>query len=515
MIAKPNVMTPGPLSSVFRSVLFVWALSLPAAHAENACGTMDSLRNPNAMNGGIGGTGAPVPSNKPWHESMAGRPGSLGAEVAEGGIGGTGAPAQANEPPPESIAGRPGIGGTGVKEGGIGGTGLIGVITGFASICVNGVEVHYDTSTPVSADDGPTSLGSLAVGQVVAVQATGEGDQLSARSIAVMHMAVGPVGRVDSEKGQLQVLGQSVRVPDRAALSGLQTGHWIQVSGYRLVSGEMVASRVEPIAPRSQAQVTGPMGVALGNSFEMQGTKVNLNGLRLSNDVVSGTEVSVRGQWDGTTLHALAVTVEPSSKNLGRPDRVVLEGYVHALQGNELSLGNQMVTLAPGVRVSGKPGEALAVNQRVQVSGRMGKDRRVTVDRVTVRSSSSDVKTRRVRDKDDDSKTDDKTGDDSSADNSGRSSDDGDSSVSKSGSSDSGGISGSGSDDSGTSGSTSTTSASSNSSDSNTSGTSGSDSSGSSGSSGSSSGSSGKGSSGKGSSGKGSSGGSGSGGGKK
>jgi hypothetical protein len=450
---------------------------------------------------------------------MARHPGNLATKVAEGGIGGTGAPALSNNLPPDSLVGRPSIGSTGAAEGGIGGTGLIGVITGFASICVNGVEVHYDASTPVSADGLSMSLSNLAVGQVVAVHAIGEGEQLSARSIAIMHAAVGPVSTIDRQAGRLQVMGQSVRVIDKAELAGLEPGRWAQVSGYRLVSGELVASRVQSIAPQAQAHVTGQVGQVSGNGFELHGAKVSLDGLRLSSDAVPGTEVSVRGRWDGSTLHAQALTVEPSRKNLGQADRVVLEGYVHALQGREVSLGNRVVTLAPGVRISGKPGEALAVNQRVQLSGRVGKDQRVTVDRVNVRSRSSDAQTKlRDKDADDDRKTDDKGGDDSSADNSGRSSDDGDSSVSKSGSSDAEGVSGSGSDDSGTSGSTSTASTSSISAGSNTSGSSGSDSSGSSGSSGSSSGSSGKGSSGSsgsGSSGKGSSGGSGSGGGKK
>ena len=245
------------------------------------------------------------------------------------------------------MVGRPGIGGTGAAEGGIGGTGLIGVITGFASICVNGVEVHYDTGTPVSADGLPMSLDHLAVGQVVAVQAIGEGDQLSARSISIMHAAVGPVSTVNRLAGQMKVMGQTVRVTDKAELARLEPGHWVEVSGYRLVSGELVASRVKSIAPQAQAQVTGQIGQIFANEFELHGAKVSLGGLHLPNDAVPGTEVSVRGNWDGSNLHAQAVTVEPSRKKLGQTDRVVLEGYVHALQGREVSLGNRVVTLGP------------------------------------------------------------------------------------------------------------------------------------------------------------------------
>src|SRR3954466_4498615 len=87
------------------------------------------------------------------------------AACEAGGIGGTGARAEG------------GIGGTGVQaEGGIGGTGviaggelgLIGVITGFGSICVNGVEVHYDSTTPVTVNGQPGAADALALGQTVA-----------------------------------------------------------------------------------------------------------------------------------------------------------------------------------------------------------------------------------------------------------------------------------------------------------------------------------------------------------
>src|SRR6185369_3233583 len=93
--------------------------------------------------------------------NQASAPGLGGTGVASGGIGGTGIRTG-------------GIGGTGISNGGIGGTGIVGVITGFASICVNGVEVHYGADTPVLADGRQAQAGDLAVGQVVAVSASGK-----------------------------------------------------------------------------------------------------------------------------------------------------------------------------------------------------------------------------------------------------------------------------------------------------------------------------------------------------
>lgn len=340
-----------------------------SVHAQNICDTKASLVNPAAeLSSGIGGTGAPR------NDVIAGKP---------GGIGGTGAPRDG------AVAGRPGIGGTGISNGGMGGTGIVGVITGFASICVNGVEVHYDASTPVFSDGRAAMARELAVGQVVAVRASGAGAQVAARNIAVIHAVIGPVSRVDLSTGQLELLGQTVSADDPGDLSNLKSGDWVQVSGYRLSSGEVAASRIEPIAARAQAQITGQIGQVDASGFTLYGARIRLDKLSLPSGAVPGTEVAVRGSWDGISLIAQGIEIDPTRHGVGRVDNVVLEGYVHALRGSELSLGNNVMTLAPNVQISGSSGSPLAVDQRVQVSGRVGADQRITVDRVDVRGEGS------------------------------------------------------------------------------------------------------------------------------
>src|SRR5215216_2906645 len=67
-----------------------------------------------------------------------------------------------------------GLGGTGIQQmaqvqpgDGLGGTGIIGTISGFGSIIVNGLELEFDHSTAVGNDGRPTSLDELRVGQVI------------------------------------------------------------------------------------------------------------------------------------------------------------------------------------------------------------------------------------------------------------------------------------------------------------------------------------------------------------
>ena len=137
-------------------VLLGALLALPA-QAQNVCATKASLVNPMTVEpSGLGGTGAPVKAlvdtvKGVWRSALN----LVGVRTAEdpGGIGGTGVTAH----------GEKGLGGTGIiagdpgTGGGIGGTGIVGVISGFASICVNDVEVHFDANTPVLDNGKPVS----------------------------------------------------------------------------------------------------------------------------------------------------------------------------------------------------------------------------------------------------------------------------------------------------------------------------------------------------------------------
>src|SRR5262249_44911542 len=144
-----------------------------------------------------------------------------------------------------------GIGGTGAIAGDIG---LVGVITGFGSICVNGVEVHYDSGTPVTVNGQPAAADALALGQTVAVRAAGAGNEARAQAISVLDAAVGPVTAVDRIAGIVHVVGQGVRLSPstvfapgltRAAVRAASAGETLRISGLRASDGTIVATRVE------------------------------------------------------------------------------------------------------------------------------------------------------------------------------------------------------------------------------------------------------------------------------
>jgi Domain of unknown function (DUF5666) len=174
-----------------------------------------------------------------------------------------------------------GIGGTGIDGGGIGGTGqraeaeigVLGVITGFGSICVNGIEVHYDSGTPVAFNGDLSSAKALGIGQVVSVLAVGTGTQARAQWIDIVDAAVGPVTAVENAGTLLQVSKQRVRIDSstvlgsglsRTQLAAAQVGDTLRVSGLRSADGTIVATRVETAPQGTRAFAAEPADPGLG-----------------------------------------------------------------------------------------------------------------------------------------------------------------------------------------------------------------------------------------------------------
>ena len=77
----------------------------------------------------------------------------------------------------EYVASDRGIGGSGISTGdrGLGGSGMragiIGVVTGFASLCVNGYEVELDEASVVTIEGHPATAADIHLGQLVVIEA--------------------------------------------------------------------------------------------------------------------------------------------------------------------------------------------------------------------------------------------------------------------------------------------------------------------------------------------------------
>ena len=221
------------------------------------------------------------------------------------------------------------------------------------------------------------------MGQVVALQADGPGGQLQAQRIVVLDAAVGPLGAVDAASGRFSVMGQAATALDPAVLRGLQPGQWVRVSGQRLADGEIRATRVQPAEPGA-AWVAGPLVRTAGGDWQVGATPLAAD-TALPADAAPGLEVAVAGDWIDGRLRASRVTVRPTRAALGPVQSVVLQGYVHQVSGQQLTLGFETLTLSRVMQVIGGTLEALRSGQPVLVRGRLDDQQRLIVEQLEIR----------------------------------------------------------------------------------------------------------------------------------
>ncbi len=206
----------------------------PAA-ADGPCALADATLLAGSGGSGLGGTG---------HS-----PGGVGGTglSPRGGVGGTG-----NAPEREG-----GVGGTGhLPAGGVGGTGVFGTVTGFGSLCVNGLRIGYDAgATVLLRGETVGTTRDLAVGQVVWLVAEPRAGRLFTDRIEVVSAVLGVIAALDDARGRLVVGGRVVEVPfgtpivsssDAAPLTfqRLEPGDALEVAALPGADGRLVASRV-------------------------------------------------------------------------------------------------------------------------------------------------------------------------------------------------------------------------------------------------------------------------------
>ena len=248
-----------------------------------------------------------------------------GQRTADRGIGGTG-----------GIADR-GIGGTGISGGlaaggiggtGIGGLGLIGTVTAFGSIWVNGVRLALPEGLRVTREGIAAKAEDIKLGHVVVARAGGFGD--SAIEALALDMRIAVAGLVERrEADTIWVLGQRCSIGQAVADSGLgdpQPGRVVAVSGLRRADGAIIASRLDPWSPEAGWLLRG----RLEAGGAIAGVPVGLApGLRLPDDA-QGKELVAKGSMSTGALLAESLRVEPANPFGGNVGRVLVETYLDA-----------------------------------------------------------------------------------------------------------------------------------------------------------------------------------------
>lgn len=325
-------------------------------HADDAICASAALQNPNSIDGGMGGTGAPANGGIGGTGMIAN--GGVGGTGIDGGVGGTG------------IDG--GIGGTGIiEENTQGGVAIVGVVTGFASICVGGEEVHYVESTPVFDNGKPAKLAHLAVGKMVMVRAERVNGRLNASQIGMFDAVAGPASKVDVARKQMQVMGQIVRLNQSTAqtMGQVSTGANVRVSGHRLENGEIVATRVDIVNASSAVSTLGLVREITKDSFSVNGTRIVAENKALFNQLQVGSELRVVGTWDGKQMKAERLEVDPIKHQIDHAESAIIEGFVGATSVNKLGVFGTALKFTQGKNSLIDKSRAMKIELRRDKSG--------------------------------------------------------------------------------------------------------------------------------------------------
>ena len=259
---------------------------------------------------------------------------------------------------PDTVDGT-GQGGTGLiphkKSGGdgsgSGGTGhtveVEGVITGFASICVNGLELQYSPDTPVTIQGKTGSSKDLNVGQVVRALAKGRGNQLTLQRIHVRHLLVSKLEGLDL--GKLRAQGRNISLSPHAVLpSSLVPGVKVAVSGFVGAHGQAVATRLDVVPNDTPDSLTGEVQRNAQGELTVDG--VALKG-RLAK-LEPGDLIRAEGHYEHGRMQVTRFEREERAMLV---DRVVMQGLVSRANKSGIRINGQRFLLDSKTRMQAPP----------------------------------------------------------------------------------------------------------------------------------------------------------------
>ena len=207
-------------------------------------------------------------------------------------------------------------------EGGIGGTGIVGLVTDFSSLIINGLKVETTQATRFTDATGRISPRTVGFGDVLTVEAVTRGNKLYARRVHVTHPLIGRVQAAAGAGSRLMVNGVMVKVEPQAR-DRARPGDRVRVSGLWM-GPQVVASQIIP--------TNSPVDVMAGEVNRING-QINICTIpidtgRFSSGIADGQFATVLGTFKGDSFDAKHVRPDRFTGAAGALKRLSVEGYL-------------------------------------------------------------------------------------------------------------------------------------------------------------------------------------------
>jgi hypothetical protein len=265
---------------------------------------------------------------------------------------------------------------------------VVGPITGFGSIVVNGVHYAVDHAA-VEVDGDPGTVAELELGAVVSIvgERDAGGATGSADTVRFRTNVRGPIEALDAAASRLTVLGQNVIARPStvfalgalpADFTSLRLGDLVAVSGFVGARSGIQATRIESVGPSTDLLASGVVS-ALDSAalrFNLGALVVDYshalliegfaNGGPSNGDhvVVEGNSVAPSGELRARELHRVA----DDQLQTGR--EADIEGFItRFVSPLDFDVAGRSVTTDAATQYEGGGVGALAIDVRVEIAG--------------------------------------------------------------------------------------------------------------------------------------------------
>jgi len=288
-----------------------------------------------------------------------------------------------------------------------------GVVTGFGSVFVDGVEIE-DAKASVVAENanGSTNNSVLQMGQSVRVDHDGKG---TASKVTVDAAVVGAVSSINTTALTLTVAAQKVRINNDVttgpttvwaggytSLSDVLTTDLVEVHGSPVFDSatstyQLVATRIQKMSAISSLKVNGKISNldTTAKTFKLNGLTVSYasaslrpSTTTLANDLLV-TAYGPTSGLSGTTLTANNLKVNRLQNSTATDTTAQVGGQVSLFNSSTKTFEVQGVKVAVGSAAITPPGASIANNAYVKVSGTVGSDGSLTATAIQVREQST------------------------------------------------------------------------------------------------------------------------------
>ncbi len=290
-----------------------------------------------------------------------------------------------------SCGGGGGSGGsTQYAGGGVVGTGkYTGVVSGFGSIFVNGIEFSTNQATILVNGQSATEA-DLEVGMKVNVIA----EDNVATNVTFESEIQGPVDNIDVINNKITVLGQTVFTDSATVFKGfsslndLQTGNFLSISGFFDATMNLRATFIEKLTSLARMELKGYVSNLDKQSkqFEIKGQTIDYSTVASPPTLNNGDFVEIEGTLSGTTLMASEIEVEHPLVSGNPGDKMEIEGIITTLGSQtEFEVNGLPVKTTSQTAFENGTSDNIALNTRVEVEGSMDASGTLVAEKVEFR----------------------------------------------------------------------------------------------------------------------------------